>query len=245
MNTPNFGELTQELTIVINLKLKYFFLLILFSYPVHTSSQVKEYPFDKWKVSEVKKVNNYTEVDYMNKIEKEILFFCNLVRINPKLFAKTYLQKYLDSTNNNFNTSYVKSLFFDLKNCKKNSVFIPNRDLFLMAQDHALTMGLQGKTGHDNYNKRLVSFTKNKFFQTGENCDYGNEEAIDIFMALLIDDNIPGVGHRKNILDKEFNAVGICIKPHKQYRWNCVMEFGEDPNENKDEKSWIKKIFLQ
>jgi uncharacterized protein YkwD len=46
-------------------------------------------------------------------------------------------------------------------------------------------------------------------------------------MALLIDDGIKSLGHRKNILNAGFHFVGIAIEPHKTYGTNCVMDFAE------------------
>jgi hypothetical protein len=46
-------------------------------------------------------------------------------------------------------------------------------------------------------------------------------------MNLLIDDGIPDVGHRVNILEARINVVGISIQPHRNYTHNCVQVFGE------------------
>jgi uncharacterized protein YkwD len=59
-----------------------------------------------------------------------------------------------------------------------------------------------------------------------ENCDYGNNKAFDIVMSLLIDEDVPSLGHRENILDPEYKYVGTSIQPHKRYDWNCVIDFG-------------------
>ena len=45
-------------------------------------------------------------------------------------------------------------------------------------------------------------------------------------MQLLVDDKVPNFGHRKNILNPAFKKVGVSIRPHKVYHYNCVMEFG-------------------
>ena len=70
------------------------------------------------------------------------------------------------------------------------------------------------------------------YFAWGENCSYGFEEAISIVITLLIDEDIEGVGHRKNILNPGYNSVGVAIRPHKDYQFNCVMDFGQKNRSN-------------
>ena len=44
----------------------------------------------------------------MNEAEKEVIFYCNLVRIDPKKFMSTVLPKYVESTEIE-NSSYLIS----------------------------------------------------------------------------------------------------------------------------------------
>jgi uncharacterized protein YkwD len=66
----------------------------------------------------------------------------------------------------------------------------------------------------------------NPYYHVGENCSYGYDQAIDIVISLLIDEGVPDMGHRKNTLNDQFNSVGVAIRPHKEYRVNCVIDFG-------------------
>jgi uncharacterized protein YkwD len=58
-----------------------------------------------------------------------------------------------------------------------------------------------------------------------ECCDYGNDNAVDILLNLLVDDGIPGVGHRLICLSNSYTKIGISIQPHKVYEVNTVMDF--------------------
>ncbi len=98
--------------------------------------------------------------------------------------------------------------------------------LTAVAQGHARKSGEKGTTGHNEFEKRFKPLLGKPYVQVAENCSYGYEQAIDIVISLLIDEGIKSLGHRKNMLSKEFNSVGVAIRPHRKYRINCVIDFG-------------------
>jgi uncharacterized protein YkwD len=63
------------------------------------------------------------------------------------------------------------------------------------------------------------------YTSVGENCDYGNANALIIFMSLLIDEGVSDLGHRENILRAEYKFIGVSIEPHKKYRISCVIDY--------------------
>lgn len=161
--------------------------------------------------------------------ETKLLVLVNQLRTNPKKFlkdvAKPYLvENYLDEENR-----YVKSLIRDLKRQKKSSPLRTDDFLQRIARNYALDMGETGSYGH--VSKKLGTLAKRMrgsgISYYGENCAYGDAYAIDILMQLLIDDGVPSLGHRKNLLNKEYTHVGIAIELHRKYGWNCVMDFGK------------------
>jgi uncharacterized protein YkwD len=58
-----------------------------------------------------------------------------------------------------------------------------------------------------------------------ENIGYGPDTARLMVMQLIIDDGVPGRGHRKNIFTRTFKAAGAACGPHPQFRNMCAMEF--------------------
>ena len=60
----------------------------------------------------------------------------------------------------------------------------------------------------------------------GENCSYGYNDSESIVMSLLIDEGVASLGHRKNILSKDFKRVGVAIGKHPTYKYCAVMDFG-------------------
>jgi hypothetical protein len=191
----------------------------------------QRYSYNKWDAALVEHANTAKSVDYMNQDEKKVILYINLVRINPKLFSETYLQQYIDSlrVNNSLHSdeySYIVSLQKDLGSIEKRKALLPLKELHESANALAQAMGESGSTGHGNYNKRFSKVMKEtNCYKTGEDCDYGFEAPLDIVLHLLIDNGVPDLGHRKNILDKDFTNIGTSIKPHKKYGWNCVIDF--------------------
>ena len=124
-------------------------------------------------------------------------------------------------------SKYVKSLSRDLKKISGLQPLQIEEDLTVVAQGHATKSGKTGHMGHKDFKKRFKSLMGNPYYHVGENCSYGYEQAIDIVITLMIDEGIKDVGHRINILNEDFNSVGVAIRPHKNYRINCVIDFGQ------------------
>ncbi len=162
--------------------------------------------------------------------EDEVLKILNMVRTNPQGFLKSHVNAYLEE-NDLTKNSYARSLITDLKKCAAMSELNTSKALNKVAQMHALDMGKRGTVGHTSSDGTPFSERLRKKGKAGgmiaENCDYGNEEPLDIVMALLIDDGIKSLGHRKNILEPTYRWIGIAIEKHKTYRVNCVMDFAE------------------
>ena len=185
---------------------------------------------EKWSETVLAEANTVKDASYLTDQEKEIIVFMNLARLDGELFVETYLKFYMELTGKD-KTKNVKSLIRDLENLEKLEPITPQKDLFNIAKDHAKSMGRSGKTGHDKFNDRYDPALKT-YNMVGENCYYGKGDALDIVITLLIDENVPNLGHRKNILNPGFNCVGVSVQPHKEYGENCVMSFGNKPRKS-------------
>ncbi|MGW8316738.1 MAG: CAP domain-containing protein [Bacteroidales bacterium] len=159
------------------------------------------------------------------KKKKKVILFINMARYDGALFAETFLEAYLTEKDIGRNR-YVRSLFRDLNKISGLAPLEPERDLTTIAQEHASATGEAGRTGHGDFNRRFEPLLGNPYQGVAENLAYGHETAIDVVLSLLIDEGIRGLGHRKNILNPRFNAVGVAMRPHRTYRINCVIDFG-------------------
>lgn len=175
-----------------------------------------------WNYQTLEKANTAKKAGYLSADEKKMIQLMNLARIDGAKFYETIVKPYIDTTASN---SFTRSLSSALKKIKNLPPLTPDKVLYEAALKHAITMGKLGKIGHDKYAQRMKPI-QNKYNGLSENCDYGFNDPLIIVMRLLIDEGNPNYGHRKAILDANFIYVGVSIKPHKKWEWNCVQEFG-------------------
>ena len=185
--------------------------------------------FKLWPDSVLAAANSARTAHYLNEEEKSLIFYTNLVRINPDLFSTTYFEEYLEK-NDIKKDKEIKKLIKDLEFYERMEILKPSQQLSEIATKHAKDMGNSGRTGHlsnngDSFKKRMEEGLK-IYSGINENCQYGYEKGIDILMDLLIDRDVPNYGHRKNILDPGMKYVGVAIEPHKRWNVNCVQDFG-------------------
>lgn len=175
--------------------------------------------FSYFTKEQLKAANTAENYGKLSKEEKEVIQITNLFRMHPAKIGDEYLAPYFKKNKKEVN-NYTKSLLNDLKKAKPCAALLPEDICMKSALSHAEKMGKSDKTGHDGMSKRLKPYGF-----AGENCDYGHDKALDIIMSLMIDEGVPSLGHRKNILDADYTHIGVSIKPHKKYEHNCVMDF--------------------
>ena len=170
-----------------------------------------------------KQLNNaYTveNISYLNDIEKEALIVLNLARLYPKKFVKIELLNY---TGPNIYGDYLQksrykaSLIRELNSMKPVPKLCPDFKLFKLANCFAKESSKHGIVGHKR--KRC----KDGYF--AECCSYGMFSGKEIILQLLIDHDVPSLGHRKICLSKEYSNVGISEGEHPKYTTCCILDF--------------------
>lgn len=187
-----------------------------------------EYYFEAYENPIFCLANTAEQTDYLAQAEKELIYLQNLVRMNPKLFNQTYVKTYYELNPRASNSSYAKSLVKDLKEYEKGQLLYPQKAIFDAAEFHANDMGETGNTGHTSADGTSFFERLKKYGVSGyiaENCSYGENEALDILMQLLIDRNVKSLGHRKNIMNGIYSKVGVAVRPHKIYKSNAVLDY--------------------
>ena len=161
-------------------------------------------------------VMNYSKVPnagkFMTKTEIEVIQYLNIARMYPLWFI-VFADLVHPATPNEI------SLVNTLKSMKTIPNPLKTDSLnFISAKCHAISSGKIGYVGHERQGT-----CKSKFY--GECCDYGNENPLQIVKALLIDENVASLGHRKICLDSSYTKMGVSIQPHTLYRTNAVLDF--------------------
>ena len=173
----------------------------------------------EWNKKEWRKANTARFAFYMSRRSKNVIRFMNLARINGPEFARIYVETRKGKTD------YERTLIRTLNRQKPKPLIRPSFGLKLAAMSHSYASGMSGGTGHYGFNFRLKLFSPLNAYFTGENCEYGSKQALDIAVNLLVDFGVPGLGHRKNILDENFVRAGVSSFYHSQYRTNSVTDF--------------------
>ena len=185
--------------------------------------------YEEWDSIEVQQANTAIRDNSLSEEEKDIILYTNLARLNGTKFCKLYVEPLLKTDPNN---SYIKSLIDDLNKNTKLNMLYPNDILKKAADFHAKDLGESGSFQHEStdgttFEKRMTRFGFTN--PAGENLYAGIDTPLGVVLDLLIDDGIPGVGHRKNILEKRFNAICVSRQKHNSLsRYIVVMDFGEE-----------------
>ena len=159
--------------------------------------------------------NSAKKTDWLSPKERELMYWLNYARLNPKEFCLKYIyKKYGDRETN----VYIATLMDYMLSMKPVPTLYPDKKLFESAVCHAETMGKAGLIGHGRQPGCKSSFS-------GECCSYGLANPLEIVIQLLIDQGVPSLGHRYICLGT-YSKVGVSIKPHKSYGTNCVLDFG-------------------
>jgi len=177
---------------------------------------------NEWNQQEYSKCNTAKDLKYISATDRDVICILNMARLNPALFLNSILlnpnsSEFKEIKRRNF---YYNSLVEDLKILSPNQTpLLPDYNLFVSANCHAYESGKTGYVGHDRKKKKCEA----DFY--GECCDYGSSKPIDIVMSLLIDEDVPSLGHRKIMLSNQYTLIGVSTQPHIDYRTNTVLDF--------------------
>ena len=186
--------------------------------------------FSLWKKQTLDSAGTAEHVAYLTPEEKKIYTLVNLARLDGKAFIKNVLDPFVNQ-NNTDQDEYLASLYEDLKVLPRLKPLSPNEKLHHSASHHANDMGKSGKIGHESSDGTDLHTRIKRYHQghsiLAENCSYGYDDALNIVMQLMIDDNRPEKKHRNVMLGKQFLHLGVSIKDHRAYGANCVMDFSD------------------
>ncbi|MCX8020831.1 MAG: CAP domain-containing protein [Chitinophagaceae bacterium] len=185
--------------------------------------------------SVIQKCNTARNIPGLSAAEKEVILLTNLVRYNPPLFlekiARPFIEKeFLKTTNIRDGRKHVESLYKELKETPPMPVLKTETVLNATAASHAEYCSRTGHMGHHDFPKRFKTIREKLGHLTAtENCSFttlGDCTALYHVIGLLIDADLPETyGHRKAILDKKYQYIGVAIRLFPKNKTVLVQNF--------------------
>lgn len=186
-----------------------------------TDSDISKY----FTQSQINAATTFSSADYLTDEEKNVIFYCNLARLDGKAFVEAFLSDLKTSQD-----SYEKSLIDTLVTVKDFPMLVPNKKLSEAAEYHANDIGKAGVVQHESTDGTKTFDRIRQYYQGGymaENISCGYSDALSIVRQLLIDKGVESLGHRKNILGNNYTRIGVAIREHATYRHCCVQDFSD------------------
>ncbi len=143
---------------------------------------------------------------------KEALYYTNYCRLNPVKFWDSVVAPIIAEFPP-LNKPEATSLKSDLLKAKPLPMFALNEKLLKTAQAHAGDIGKNKfKPGHNS--TKGVDFGARMEKEgikecAAENVTLSNDQIIMAVVMLYLDIGVPGLGHRKTLLDPRFVEIGI------------------------------------
>lgn len=150
----------------------------------------------------------------LNPLSKELYYWTNYCRSNPGMFWDSVIVPVLNSQPG-LRGSYAESLKKELTSLKKLPYLILSPALIKISQAHADDIG--SKSAKISHTSTDGSTFEMRFGSTGlkncggENVAYGNEDPLMDIIILLIDANLPSLGHRKALLSTKYALIGVGV----------------------------------
>lgn len=177
---------------------------------------------ENWTMYEINSANTACDIEELSNWEKDVILYMNLARMYPQKYARVEVEPYDGGYKFGHvyrNSSYKASLLTELRNRKAVVPLKYDHEMYVYAKCWAIESGQLGLTGHDRV--RCADLPE----CSAECCAYGPMTGQEFVVGLLIDQDVPNLGHRKIILDGSLTKAGASIQPHTKYESCCVINF--------------------
>lgn len=173
-----------------------------------------------WTPSQFEKANTAKDIVLLTEMEKEVIMYLNLCRLYPQDFLAIEVSNYFGPTGYGDylrSSTYRSSLIRTLQTMEPTTILHFDEEVYYSAQCFAIEHGKKGRVGHDRIR------CEENF--SAECCSYGMSNARDVVLQLLVDHNVPSLGHRYICLSSRYSEVGVSIKPHLKHGLCAVLDF--------------------
>ncbi len=178
-------------------------------------------------------LNTASNADFLDDDEMNLILAHNLVRYNPREFARLYVAEYISYFKEKefhypgISTIMItregkdpaRELYYELLRTRPMPLLYPSEGLSKSARSHAKylsELGIRGHGGQGGLRARIERFG-HWDVRIAENISYGNFSAHDALLYLLIDDQVFERSHRKIILNPGLRVMGVAKEAHPAY----------------------------
>jgi len=156
--------------------------------------------------------------------EKNALLHVNLVRLYPKKYWSIEVEPWNPAEEyQRDDAQELASLKRTLLSMAPVAALLPSAALRDEAECLAKLQARTGAIGHER-GSRCPRAPQRMW---AENCSYGYSGGRDVIISLLIDEDVPSLGHRENCLNPGLKRCGIYQGDHARYERMAVMDFAQ------------------
>lgn len=164
--------------------------------------------------------------EYATDLEATYLYWVNRMRKNPAAFHRQYVQAYLKQFPEAVSEE-SRSLETEMLSLSPLPPLLPVRSLYVASSIHASFLARTGRLSHDGeggkgFGTRMEEAGVRSC--AGEVIFDGKDDMLVGLILLLIDHRVPGVGHRKALLNPAFTRTGAAVKFTKAGRAVMVQD---------------------
>ena len=168
-------------------------------------------------------IAGFSQFSFATGTSLEVLAEMNLARTSPQHYAQLLAERMGGTRSPESNRALAEAVSF-LQKARPLPPLDFSNGLMRSAQQHVVSQGAGGGIGHGSFSRRVSSYGQWSG-GAGENISYGHADARGIVAQLIIDQGVPGRGHRKNIFSRTFGVAGIACGSHARFGSMCVIDF--------------------
>jgi uncharacterized protein YkwD len=165
-------------------------------------------------------------------LESQVLDEVNFARTHPAEYAR-FLRDYRDHQDEDVYTSEGTPAIDEAIAFMDRQQPLPPLKLDLKlsrsAGGYARDQGPEGLTGHVSADGATLSDRMHRqqvwSMFAAETISYGYENPRDVVRQLIVDDGVPGRGHREVLFNAIIRFAGVGCGPHRVYGAMCVIDF--------------------
>ena len=202
--------------------MRYLLILALVAlFGLHQLVQAQNSSFTTWEQPQYEVANTAKGIGYLTADEQEVLRLLNLARLNPQLFANTYLAYYQDVLPD----SVAERVREKLLNSQPLPPLKPSYPLCKSAATEAYAISA-GTSPTINNADRIHRYLPGAY-NYGSHYLSNVNSPIEIALTLLANQS---KGYQRSLLDAKIHLIGIATKADAEVCNHFVLDFAQDPN---------------